>query len=112
VPFSTGAPTISRVENVDMAGTDFMRAVFRLKIGETGVAVNQPKTIVYVVRVASQSPSEEVLRERFLQSGANFEVAHLAQTEGSSVASDWIKDLEKQLEVEWRGGDSTAASEE
>ncbi|MFM7074303.1 MAG: hypothetical protein ACKO38_21150, partial [Planctomycetota bacterium] len=112
VPFSTGAPTISRVDNVDMAGADFMRAVFRLKVGETGVAVNQPKTTVYVVRITSESPSEEVLRERFLQTGANFEVAHLAQTEGSSIASDWIKELEGQLGVQWRGGDSSAADGE
>jgi len=112
VPFSTGAPTISRVENVDLAGTDFMRAVFRLKTGETGVAINQPKTIVYVVRITSESPSEEVLRERFLQTGANFEVAHLAQTEGSSVAANWIKDLEDQLKVQWRGCDSSTAGDE
>ena len=49
-----------------MPGDDFMREVFRLKKDGVGVAFNQPKTIVYVVRVIDVNPLPEVLWKGFL----------------------------------------------
>ena len=78
-----------------------MQAVFSLSSGEIGVAVNQPKTFVYVVRIASESPSEEVLREQFLQSGRSAEIRQIAVTEEQKLVRNWYEDLESQLNVEW-----------
>jgi hypothetical protein len=46
-------------------GMDFMHTVFSLQIGETGVAMNQPQTVAYVVRVTSSFPSADALWEQF-----------------------------------------------
>jgi len=54
---------LSEVEGVQDAGSDFMREAFNLSVGETGLAMNQPQTICYVIRVVSLEPSREVLRK-------------------------------------------------
>lgn len=112
VPFSSGAPSISRVQNVEMPGSDFMQSVFKLKTGSVGAAINHPQTIVYVVRVVRESPSEEVLRQRFLQAGANFEVAHLASMEAQTSVAEWFQDLQDEMKVKWRRGADSMALED
>ncbi len=53
------------VEGLDQLGPEFMKAVFGMDIGDVGIAVNHPQTIVYVVRVISVTPSEKTLEDRF-----------------------------------------------
>ena len=50
--------SLSTIEGVESAGNGFMRDVFKLKAGETGVAVNQPETHVYVVQITSDTSPE------------------------------------------------------
>lgn len=112
VGFGMGMPSISRVENIDTPGAGFMEAVFSLKPGEAGVAVNHPRTKVYVVRIAREATSEEVRRTRFIMFGMSNDVAQLAQFEGERAIVDWFNDLEKEMQVEWVDRPKVAMSDE
>jgi len=102
-PFGgAGAPTLSQVDGVEAAGNEFMRSVFSLKKGEVGVAVDQPQAMVYVVRIAAEIPSDEILKEQFLASGVTPEVSQIAFVEIEDVWQDWYKDLEREMEVTWK----------
>ena len=102
-PFGgAGSPTLGQVEGVEAAGNDFMKSVFSLKQGEVGVAVDQPQTHVYVVRIAAETPSEDMLKEQFLSSGVTPEMSQIAFVEIEDVWQDWYKDLEKEMRVEWK----------
>ena len=96
-----GSPTLSSVDQVEHAGMEFMRSVFKLKVGDVGTAVNQPKTVVYVVRVQSESPSEEALREQFLQTGNSSELQQIAFFDKMDVRRDWIESIRRELNVKW-----------
>ena len=58
-------PKLSEVEGVDMPGEAFMRTVFGLKKGEIGVAMNQPQTVAYVVKVIEFAPPPRLLMDLF-----------------------------------------------
>ena len=58
-------PVLSKVKGVDMAGPEFMRKVFALREGEIGVAMNEPQTVAYVVRVVNFDPRIGLLMNWF-----------------------------------------------
>ena len=62
---SMSPPKLSEVEGVDMPGEAFMRTVFGLKKGEIGVAMNQPQTVAYVVKVIEFAPPPRLLMDLF-----------------------------------------------
>lgn len=97
-PFGgAGAPTLSSVEGVEFGGQEFMRSVFALGEGETGIATNQPEDHVYVVRIDSESPSEAARKQLFLLSGLTDELRRIAVTD----QIDFLQDLERELQVAW-----------
>ena len=100
-PLGSSMPRLSHVENVVGAGDGFMRTVFNLKLGEVGTAVNEPETFVYVIRIVSEAPSEEDLRQQFLQSGNSTDVRNIAAIESQRVLGDWLRNLEMSLNVTW-----------
>jgi hypothetical protein len=101
-PFGgAGSPTLSAVDGVEAAGNEFMKSVFSLKPGEVGVAVDQPQAMVYVVRIAAETPSEDMLKEQFLQSGVTPEISQIAFMEVEDVWQNWYKDLEEEMKVKW-----------
>jgi len=112
VPLGTARtpPRLSTVMGVDMAGPDFMRAVFELKQGQIGVAMNNPKTIAYVVRVTEINPSEKVL-------WAQFEVDNyttyleVAGAERGRTIQAWQKELQHTAGLEWVRPPQAAQSE-
>jgi hypothetical protein len=99
--FGFGEPGLSAVPGIDLAGNDFMREVFTMSPGQTGVAPNHPHTTAYVVRVKSQTPDDKVLREQFLESGLNMQVLSVAQQETFEIASDWMEQVEERFGLEW-----------
>lgn len=102
-PFGgAGSPMLSQVEGVEAAGSEFMKSVFSLKPGGVGVAVDQPQAMVYVVRLAAEMPSEEMLKEQFLASGVTPEISQIAFMEVESVWQDWYKDLQNEMNVKWK----------
>ncbi len=115
VPLQQGAePRLSEVDGVDQAGPDFMRMVFGLSAGGVGVAFNQPKDIVYVVRAIEFEPSEEQLRDEFARENP-MRYLSAAREDQRAIYRNWIEDLKSDADVRWlRQADvrrSTAASE-
>ncbi len=107
--FGSNIPTISSVENIESPGVEFMRAMFALGVGEIGVAVNHPQSVVYVVRVLSESPTLEARRQEFLESHLNFQTYHVAMSEAEQVFADWYRDLEKEYGVKWNRSEGLAS---
>lgn len=101
LPTGSGAPMLNTVEGVEFPSHDFMRAIFALKPGEIGVAVNGPQTVVYLVRVASESPDEETRRQQFAEGGLTGEINFLARVELQTFFNQWYRDVEREMEVRW-----------
>lgn len=101
VAMGFGDPELSSVAGIELAGQEFMKAVFALKPGEAGVAPNQAHSTVYVVRVVGQDPTDEVLRSQFLETGLNFQVVGVAQRERGQVRFDWYREVQKKYQVTW-----------
>ncbi len=101
LPMGSGAPMLNSVERVEFPGHEFMRAVFTLKPGEVGTAGNSPQTVVYVVRLAAESPDEEVRRKQFIEGGLTSEISFLARVELQTFLSQWYRDMEKEMELHW-----------
>jgi hypothetical protein len=84
-----------------MPGEDFMRAVFNLEQGGVGVAMNQPKTIAYVVRVVEFNPKDSVLEGPFFK--ADYSTYYLAAREDrNELLRSWIERLEKSAGLKWQ----------
>jgi len=82
-------------------GSDFMEAVYALSVGETGVVFNQPQSVVYIVRVTSSSPSENVLWEQF-QRAHYMEYFYAGQPEMFAAALDaWLTEIQKKTGFRW-----------
>ena len=87
-------------EAVVMPGDEFMRMVFSLKQGQIGLAMNQPKTAVYVVRVKEINPLPEVLLRRFLAEDyiGYFRVAYYDQIESERA---WLDEIKSEVGFKW-----------
>ncbi len=88
------AARISNVTGVDFAGDDFMRATFRLKPGEVGVAFNEPKTVAYVIRLTAFDPSQDVLWKEFEVDDFN-KYAPAAQSDRRQMMQGWLEEVKK-----------------
>ena len=93
-------PRFSKVEGVDMPRTEFMRKVSELKVGEIGVAMNHPKTVAYVIRVAEINPSEEFLQTQF-QSDREFTYQAVGREDQSRIFRAWQEELENTAGLKW-----------
>ena len=101
VPFGT-APSLSQPEGISMPGEEFMRTVFALEPGGTGVAFNEPRTVCYALRLEGCEPSPEKLRERFVEDREDQRrLAMVAQREYSRAAANWIESLETRSGLTW-----------
>ncbi|HEX3871831.1 MAG TPA: hypothetical protein VHV77_15410, partial [Pirellulales bacterium] len=102
--FNSGVmPTISDVEGVIDPGSDFMREVFSLRVGDVGVAQNNPETIAYVLRPTSVEPSENVLRETFMadKGGTQTQIQQAALVDQRKLVDAWNKQLVKETSLVW-----------
>jgi len=93
-------PQLSEVKGVDVPGDEFMRAVFDLDVGEIGVAMNQPKTVAYVVRMTEANPSETVLRTQF-ESDRWGTYLTVGREEQRQLFLAWQEELRKGAGLEW-----------
>ena len=93
-------PMLSNVKGVEAGGVEFMRDVFRLRPGETGLAWNQPKTAVYVVRLVQYTPPDSDLWTRFLNTPAEAYLG-VARYDWSAMFQTWKDDLETQAGLKW-----------
>jgi hypothetical protein len=79
-----------------------MRQVFSLQVDQVGVAVNQPETAAYVVRVLDTRPDGTQLWEEFQQ--ASYQTYRSAsRSDTQEVMEAWEKQVEKETGYEWIG---------
>ena len=83
-------------------GENFMEVAYALSIGEIGVAINQPETVVYIIRVTQSSPSLDELLQKFQATekdpryyyGRRMELAYEAH-------NAWIKRIQDEVGFKW-----------
>lgn len=101
VPAQPGAlPRLSEVTGVDRAGPEFMKATFDLESGGVGVALNEPQTFAYVIRVIDFEPPLDELRDDFARTNPGRYISAAAD-EQRAIYRAWIEDLNKQAGVVW-----------
>jgi hypothetical protein len=93
--------TLTKVSGVEQGGNDFLKAVFALKEGQTGVAVNQPETIYYVVQIESEEPGLDKLHDEFLADMSNPMAAQVyavvGATENAGQGLAWLNELKDEF---------------
>ena len=102
--FGREQPTrLSKVDNVEDAGPDFMQAVFGLDVGQVATAMNNPENICYVIHVVTMDPTrQKLLRdfevdhfETYMQFGAA-DARRLSEEATEALISDaglhWIRE--------------------
>jgi hypothetical protein len=102
LPFDPGAnqPRLSDVHGVEAPGEEFMEAVFNSSPEQISVALNEPKTVAYVVQVDGFEPPREDLRQEFLVEDFR-KYARLAMNEEQVQYFDWLRWLDRQAGVTW-----------
>ncbi|MBN2022602.1 MAG: hypothetical protein JW809_07385 [Pirellulales bacterium] len=98
---SRALPRISRVEHVEMAGRDFMRAVYDLNVGGIGVALNAPRTVAYVIRLTETTPDEKVLLQGFkAEDPSRYDT--VALDDYREVFKAWRDQIERDAGLQWQ----------
>jgi hypothetical protein len=97
LPFGSGGQiTLSEVPEVEYAGEDFMKAVFALKVGETGVAHDAGQNHVYVIRIASEGPPSDQLRQDFIDRSPDIFAGTISRNQASRTFTDWLDEMAKR----------------
>lgn len=91
------------IPEVPYPGEEFMQTVLDLQPGEVGVAADQPQKRVYVIRVVSQTPDEDILRQMFLTKGvSDRNVSQQYNSERLATLASWMTNvLEKEMQLKW-----------
>jgi len=97
---------LTSIEGVDSPGPEFMRAAFETPVDGVAVAMNHPRTVVYVLRVTRAEPSDEKLQADFL---AEFKDQNLpgawqqiARYDVQDTSAAWFRKLSKEFDVNWK----------
>jgi hypothetical protein len=96
-----GQLRMSEVKGVEMAGEDFMETAYSLAPGETGVALNAPKTVAYVIQVIETAPSRAVLQKEFMARIQNYNRFRVAGSNELADARRWMDSLYEKYGVHW-----------
>lgn len=104
--FSVGAaqfsrPTLTQVPGVRYAGQDFFQGVFDLQVGQAGVALDQPHTTVYAVKILGEDGIAEGDRLKFLEKGTDPELVDAAWQSQLNLQSELYSELFKEYHVKW-----------
>jgi hypothetical protein len=82
-------------------GSDFMEVVFSLQVGETGVVFNQPKSVAYIVRITSSSPSTDTLWEQFQRAHMFEYFSAGTQDMVDSAYEAWLDEIRAKTGFRW-----------
>ncbi len=99
-----GSPSLTEVKGIPLAGSEFMKSVFSLDVGQAGIAVDQPHKTVYVVRVVAEEPALDIRREMFLsgmQAGMFGDLISYARMASRDVMGDAIEELREEYQLKW-----------
>jgi hypothetical protein len=83
------------VPELDSVGNEFMEAVFNTKIGEYGVAANDPQRVIFVVQPTKVEPSAEELKAQY-QQPINRMMATFIGNDTDGILSDFYKAVDEQ----------------
>ncbi len=78
--------TTSIIPQLDLAGAEFMKTVFRTSVGQCGVAMNQGERVVFVVKPTSFEPSTDELRRQFKQPTGRMMATIMVRDQESTTA--------------------------
>ncbi len=101
LPFGSQRPQRSSVVGIELAGDDFLQPACTAGQGEVVVGVNSPHSKVYAIKVLSQEPTDEVLRNQFLQSGITPAIKQLSQ---ETMTQDYIakmREIVEEFDLNW-----------
>lgn len=98
---ANGSAYLSPIPEAEFPGREFRETMFRLPAGGVEACLNQPHTLVYVVRVVSAAPDQQVLQKRFLESGVSSAVQSIARTESDRALGQWYMGLLKEMDFRW-----------
>ncbi len=97
-----GLPRRTDVKGIDQGGDPFLKAVFALDQGQTGVAPNEPQNIYYVVQIESEKPTLEELHQQFMTAMSNLATslpyAGIGWQENQGLGFAWAKELENEYD--------------
>lgn len=94
-------PRLSEVPNVTDAGNEFMRKVFSLSEGQTGVAFNRPEDTAYVIRALQFEPSTFDLRTSFL-AAEDGSYLNAGRPEMQENLLSWVQLIKDDAQLEWQ----------
>ncbi len=101
-PFGS-VPMLSDPDGVQMAGEEFMQAVFSLEPGGTAVAFNEPQTVCYAIKLVSLEPDAAALQQRFLDAASDpRRLATVAEGDVRAAYARWLEDVSRRQGVEWK----------
>jgi hypothetical protein len=101
IAFDPGAPPrLSNVHGVESPGEEFMAAVFNATPNQISVALNEPKTVAYVIQVNGFEPPLSDLRQEFLLEDFR-KYARLAMNDEQEQYVQWLRWLDRQAGVTW-----------
>jgi len=96
-----GAARISTIPGIDMAGEEFMRAVFHLTSDQTDAALNAPQTVAYVIQMTELNPSQDVLWQQFEVDDFS-KYAPAAYADRQQIARAWLDAVKTSAGFEWQ----------
>ena len=100
---SSPSARLGTVSEVDSAGEDFMKTVFSLQAGETGVAMNAPQTVAYVIRVTAFSPPQDALWKQF-ETEDFTKYASVADDDRRKIVRAWLQEIKTSAGFHWEAG--------
>lgn len=104
MPTSRQIPVrLSQPEGVKAAGQEFMKTTFELAPGKLGVALNNDKTIAYIIRIVQHEDSPSELHDAFLDLGeTQFSLYGFVQNYQRQAAQALISGLLGDSDLEWQ----------
>jgi hypothetical protein len=96
-------PVLSQVKGVEAPGHEFMRTVFGMDVGQVGVAMNQPQTAAYIIRLTGLEPSREVQRAEFISERLPFYM-RTATADQEALIDRWREGIGRAARLAWSPG--------
>jgi hypothetical protein len=106
--------TLTKISGVEQAGTDFMKTIFALKEGQTGIAANLPENVYYVVQIESEEPGLDKLHDEFLADMSNPMAAQVyavvGATDNAGQGLAWLNELKDEFGYKLAPGQTLSES--
>jgi len=87
--------------HIKAPGVNFMETAYSLQPGESGVAMNQPQMLVFVIRLVGSTPHEELLWSFFVTTPLmDYEGAGKEDSQREMMRK-WLEEIERNVGFQW-----------